>query len=485
MVTPLSREHPRRRPLILAGLAAAIAFTSAGPAVAQNLDFETGTLRDWLAIGSAFDNQPTFGDNIAARRPGEASGHAGDWWIGTFENRPGPASPAGGAQGDEPLGTLISESFLLRRPYLHFLVGGGADVTRVRVELLVEIRPWETPPPMRADGVGGRIRLDDDDYTVRVSAAGNDEEAMRRVVWDVSADAGRKARILVSDNSSGPWGHINVDDFQFSDTPPPVAAVPRSARFRLTATGFRVVHQSYDNIFQADGRDDEVYVRSDVFGFDRTGALHASAVPTRTLTMGQGQPIRAGSGQPGLLDADRDVAGLVTGDTYPTATPWLARSGGPRPNDLPMTIWEGEITEGENGVVIVPSIWEWDGPDESVEEQHWGGELLSAVVGETGTVIGRIGNWPAPTPPVLEDIYSLRIRDRGTRPIGSSRPENVRMAADAVLLTYASARAFAGGTFTEAGATAPLPQGVLPFDLVDGHDMRGHYRLFLHLEQLP
>ena len=50
-----------------------------------NLDFETGTLKDWTAEGDAFTGQPIKGDNVAARRPDMKSEHQGDYWIGTYE----------------------------------------------------------------------------------------------------------------------------------------------------------------------------------------------------------------------------------------------------------------------------------------------------------------------------------------------------------------------------------------------------------------
>ena len=33
-----------------------------------NLDFETGDLRDWVAEGEAFKNQPIEGDTVSKRR---------------------------------------------------------------------------------------------------------------------------------------------------------------------------------------------------------------------------------------------------------------------------------------------------------------------------------------------------------------------------------------------------------------------------------
>ena len=52
-----------------------------------NLDFETGTLKDWTAEGEAFQSQPIKGDTVAARRPESKSNHQGEYWIGGYEKK--------------------------------------------------------------------------------------------------------------------------------------------------------------------------------------------------------------------------------------------------------------------------------------------------------------------------------------------------------------------------------------------------------------
>ncbi|RHY32933.1 hypothetical protein DYB32_002106 [Aphanomyces invadans] len=60
-------------------------------------NFETGDLTGWIKTGTAFDAQPTFGDNVMARGDSYKSyetakgtiQHEGRYWIGTFESRPG------------------------------------------------------------------------------------------------------------------------------------------------------------------------------------------------------------------------------------------------------------------------------------------------------------------------------------------------------------------------------------------------------------
>src|SRR5262249_53788128 len=50
-----------------------------------NLDFETGTLKDWTAEGDAFKGQPIQGDTVYPRRNDMKSQHQGKYWIGTYE----------------------------------------------------------------------------------------------------------------------------------------------------------------------------------------------------------------------------------------------------------------------------------------------------------------------------------------------------------------------------------------------------------------
>src|SRR5262245_62730976 len=76
-----------------------------------NLDFETGTLKDWTAEGDAFKDQPIKGDTVAPRRGDMKSRHQGQFWIGGFEK-----------YGDKPTGTLTSVTFKVTHPWASFLV---------------------------------------------------------------------------------------------------------------------------------------------------------------------------------------------------------------------------------------------------------------------------------------------------------------------------------------------------------------------------
>jgi len=152
-----------------------------------NLGFETGTLADWTAEGAAFKAQPIEGDTVHRRRGDMHSGHAGRFWVGSYENK-----------GDEPKGVLTSVSFLVTKPFASFLVGGGSHAATC-----VEI-----------------IRKDTQQVVFR--ASGDDREDLERVAVDLSGHLGREVMIRLVDEETGGWGHINFDDFRLHDTRPDI-----------------------------------------------------------------------------------------------------------------------------------------------------------------------------------------------------------------------------------------------------------------------
>ncbi|KAK3743263.1 hypothetical protein QZH41_005016 [Actinostola sp. cb2023] len=153
-------------------------------------DFESGRLDGWTLTGTAFDNQPTYGDNPKARgRP--MSNLKGNWFIATFENRPSPSHPVA-FQGDIPTGTATSPPFLIKGTTLKFLIGGGADTNLLRVELLIR---------------GSAIYSATSDYNT---------ETMVQKTFDVTNYREQTAQIRIVDESSGVYGMIKADHFEDS-----------------------------------------------------------------------------------------------------------------------------------------------------------------------------------------------------------------------------------------------------------------------------
>jgi putative membrane-bound dehydrogenase-like protein len=160
---------------------------------ALNLDFETGTLKDWTADGDAFKEQPVKGDIPSGprAREGKRADPQGEFWIGTFERGLDP-----------PTGTLTSTAFRVTHPFATFLVGGGPHA-QTRVEIV------------RKDT--GRAVF---------AASGREAENMRRVGVDLREHAGKEIFIRLVDQHTGHWGHINFDDFRFHRVLPPLPKEP-------------------------------------------------------------------------------------------------------------------------------------------------------------------------------------------------------------------------------------------------------------------
>src|SRR5688572_13051054 len=159
-----------------------------------NLDFETGTLKDWTATGDAFEKQPIKGDVVSKRRSDNKSNHRGEYWIGGFE-----------VAGDKAKGTLTSVKFKVTQPYASFLVGGGPS-SETRVEL---VQWW--------------------DNIVFFQRSGAEAEDMYPVVVDLKRHVGKEIYIRLVDEHTGHWGHLNFDDFKFYPEAPKVPPPPKGA----------------------------------------------------------------------------------------------------------------------------------------------------------------------------------------------------------------------------------------------------------------
>lgn len=151
-----------------------------------NLDFETGTLKDWSADGAAFRDQPIQGDTVHPRRDDSFSRHQGKFWVGGFEKH-----------GDQPTGTLTSVPFKVTHPWASFLVGGGPHAGQTCVELV--LTPGEE---------------------VVFRASGTEKEDLERVAVDLTRYKNFNLRIRLVDKHTGHWGHVNFDDFRFHDEKP-------------------------------------------------------------------------------------------------------------------------------------------------------------------------------------------------------------------------------------------------------------------------
>jgi non-lysosomal glucosylceramidase len=158
--------------------------TGGGEAPTSNLrpdilfdDFESGYGK-WKVEGTAFGDSPA-GGTLPNQQP--VSGFVGKRLVNSF------------LQGDASTGRLISKPFIIERHFIRFKIGGG-HYANTQIRLLTE------------------------DKVVRATS-GNDKELLEFAFWDVKEFEGRQAHIEIVDQEKGPWGHINIDQIEFSDIP--------------------------------------------------------------------------------------------------------------------------------------------------------------------------------------------------------------------------------------------------------------------------
>ncbi|MBN1123900.1 MAG: hypothetical protein JXA82_02755 [Sedimentisphaerales bacterium] len=142
-------------------------------------DFEGQDYSPWKVEGEAFGKGPAHGTLESQQ---QVTGFQGKGLVNTY---------LGG--NDQLQGKLISPDFTIERDFINMLVGGGAHTNKTCVNLIID---------------GKVIR----------TAKGNNTEKLSWQNWNVREFMGKKAHIEIVDTESKGWGHINVDQIEFSDT---------------------------------------------------------------------------------------------------------------------------------------------------------------------------------------------------------------------------------------------------------------------------
>ncbi|WAC15278.1 PVC-type heme-binding CxxCH protein [Dyadobacter pollutisoli] len=160
-----------------------------------NLNFETGTLKDWTATGDAFAN-PLFNSDPSPVHEKEMNiGFEGKYFLSS-----------GGTTNYKLTGTLTSAPFKVTQPFAAFRVSGGA-LQDTRVELVLA-------------GTGNVI------YHI----TGQGRATLQPAVVDLQAYLNKDIFIRIIDNETGisqipyiandKWAHINFDEFLFYPSRP-------------------------------------------------------------------------------------------------------------------------------------------------------------------------------------------------------------------------------------------------------------------------
>ncbi|MCR6097527.1 GH32 C-terminal domain-containing protein [Salipaludibacillus agaradhaerens] len=152
----------------------------------ENPDFETGDLSGWEIVeGNAFQDenvteQNTYWDEDILFE------HEGNYHVWGFSGEDEETNP------DDRTGSMKSSHFLLSGTgEINFLISGGEDERHLYVALVQA-----------------------EDEKVLMKATGHQSETYRRVVWDASDYIGEEVYIKVVDQTTGDFGHLNVDDFR-------------------------------------------------------------------------------------------------------------------------------------------------------------------------------------------------------------------------------------------------------------------------------
>jgi hypothetical protein len=258
-----------------------------------------------------------------------------------------------------------------------------------------------------------------------------------------------------------------------------------SGRYRVVANGFEVLAETWDDALEWDGKRDEVYLSATVHRASRDGTVewYRNTAPSAVLgdTNNQNGRVQAGSAS--------SRGGLRTGDRFPTGTPWV-RDQEPdlRRNWPPYTLWEGELTDGQDAVLITPAVNEWD-PGQSA----WDGWLAwaSQQAKKLGPEIAKLVGGPLPSAIVKGldlglDLF-MGLQESGVlgrsadRPIGMTRdpgdPKKFVFNPQVLTLNFQTAERLV--------AEQPVGRGlgVLGFDYADDPYLRGHYVLWVQVER--
>lgn len=268
------------------------------------------------------------------------------------------------------------------------------------------------------------------------------------------------------------------------------AAKPQAGRFRVTLNGFLVGHETADHALEVDGKRDEVYLLAEIAEFNSAGEVLNRTSP-QSVVMGDIQ----GQDTPPRIPAGRasSLGGLRSSDQFPETEPWR-RTAAPSSRRPPMLLWEGTLTQGVNAVIIVPTIWEWDGPT----------DLLMQYRNGMASVFARYVRTLSADERAFSNFLTPLTGGPGTsRPVGfepsgnaADRPIGVNVRAGAfnaasedgqgrewftpqrMLLTYSLAQQAAANT------TDGFGPGIFKITYRDAAELAGNYTLYVQVERV-
>ncbi len=147
-------------------------------------DFESPSFGEWKSTGKAFGDGPAAGK---LKGQMDISGFEGKSFANSYHG------------GDGTTGTLTSPTFTINHKHLNFLIGGGKDLEKLALQLLIDGKPVLSATGTN-DKPGGSENLNWD-------------------TLDLSPFQGKSASLRIVDQATGGWGHITIDQITLADKP--------------------------------------------------------------------------------------------------------------------------------------------------------------------------------------------------------------------------------------------------------------------------
>jgi hypothetical protein len=208
-----------------------------------------------------------------------------------------------------------------------------------------------------------------------------------------------------------------------------------TGKYQISINGFTCMNETWDDALNRDGQHDEVYFRVNTKVVKNDVTIANQDTLSAVLGDVKGFPgrIQVGSAENRFLWNVERTGGIISSDSYPNSEPWRQLTDPSGRDYPPYTIWEGELTEGNDEVVfITPTIWEYDTGDDALTGWVEWLDRTNKKYGERAKeVIGGI--WPESKP--YFDAVSLGIEIFATlpgvwNPLGSPRNRPIGLQRD-------------------------------------------------------
>jgi hypothetical protein len=290
-------------------------------------------------------------------------------------------------------------------------------------------------------------------------------------------------------------------------------------RYRVSIVGFTANRQTFDGHQELDGKGDEVYIVAQVAKFQSNGEM-TSYTYGRGVLMGDinQRPPAEERLQAGNLSPE---GGIGDGSTYMPGRNPSVRYRSPT---LPWVVYEGDLTAGYDALMVIPTIWEWDGDDRQLDSYRnvyfgpgrpeffygrppirsdWVTQLVSeSVRSPNGIAPASWGRGPVITVASAQ-VWPIR---GGDQPIGLDSPTasnsevvgprgvfvpkvlflTERLAQRVVATNYPlpAGGSSSGNIATTVDSFARLGPGVVPIQYRGTDEGTGDYTLFVKVEQI-